>query len=117
MAMIDALQRYQIDVVVLWSQVAETFSFTLHEALALVHSSLTNPQSGNIQDYFEGNPSSGLVLESVSAFLSSFESERSFKRVREPKRRQNQANLIIGGLRGDGFMIVFTMFITLNYHT
>ena len=99
MAMIDALQRYQIDVVVLWSQVAETFSFTLHEALAAGAFILTNPQSGNIQDYIRRNPSSGLVLESDSALLSSFESGKIIQAVSESQREgKTQANLIIGGL-------------------
>jgi len=100
MAMIDALQHYQIDVVILWSKVAETFSFTLHEALAAGAFILTNPQSGNIQDYLRKNPSKGLVLENDSALLSIFESGKIIQAVSDSQREgKTQANLIIGGLK------------------
>jgi len=49
-AMSDALAAKEIDVVVLWSNWPETFSFTFHEALAAGVYVVTGPHSGNIAD-------------------------------------------------------------------
>jgi hypothetical protein len=48
-AMVDALIRHGIDVVVLWSIWPETYSFTFFEALAAGCFVVTNRHSGNIQ--------------------------------------------------------------------
>jgi len=99
LAMVESLQWNQIDAVVLWSTVAETFSFTLHEALAAGCFILTNPKSGNIQDYIHRNPERGMVLENEAALIELFESGLIVKKVEEyQKYGKPQADLIFGNL-------------------
>ncbi len=61
--MIEYLRQQKIDVAFLWSVVPETFSFTLHEALAAGCFIITNKLSGNIQNYIKNHPQYGLVLD------------------------------------------------------
>lgn len=68
-AMVDALEHASIDVALLWSQTAETFSITLHEALAAGCFILTNEISGNIQYYLRHNPRRGRVLAGEQALI------------------------------------------------
>ena len=99
MAMVESLRWNQIDVVVLWSNVAETFSFTLHEALAAGCYILTNPKSGNIQDYIRHNPERGMVLEDEEALIDLFESGRIVEKVEQyQKNGKPQADLVFGTL-------------------
>src|SRR5690606_29877713 len=99
MAMVEALRWNQIDVAVLWSTVAETFSFTLHEALAAGCFILTNPTSGNIQDYIRRNPNRGLVLADEEALKNLFETGAILEKVKEyQKDGKPQASLIFGNL-------------------
>lgn len=99
MAMVESLRWNQIDVVVLWSNVAETFSFTLHEALAAGCYILTNPKSGNIQDYIRHNPERGMVLEDEEALIELFESGTIVEKVEQyQKNGKPQADLVFGTL-------------------
>ena len=99
LAMIEALRWNQIDVAFLWSTVAETFSFTLHEALAAGCFILTNPKSGNIQDYIRRNPNRGLVLADEEALKELFETGALLEKVREyQKAGKPQAHLVFGSL-------------------
>lgn len=99
LAMVDALRWNQIDVALLWSTVAETFSFTLHEALAAGCFILTNPKSGNIQDYIRRNPNRGLVLADEEALKNLFETGAILEKVKEyQKDGKPQASLIFGNL-------------------
>lgn len=98
-AMVESLRWNQIDVALLWSTVAETFSFTMHEALAAGCFILTNPNSGNIQDYIRRHPECGLVLKDEAALIELFRSGAIIEAVREyQKNGKPQADLIFGGL-------------------
>lgn len=99
-AMLDAVRKKQIDAVILWSQVAETFSFTLHEALAAGAYILTNPQSGNIQSFIHRNPYHGLIVEDESALIALFQNGTIVQKVKDYHQAgRPQANLIIGGFQ------------------
>ncbi len=62
--MTDTLRNTNIDAVLLWPTWPETFSITLHEALAAGCYIITNTLSGNIQNYIKQNPHQGVILES-----------------------------------------------------
>ncbi|MCU0485450.1 MAG: glycosyltransferase [Anaerolineales bacterium] len=81
--MIDALRQENIDVALLWSVVPETFSFTLHEALAAGCFIVTNKKSGNIQDFLRRNPEYGMVLDSESDLLALFANGELARRVKQ----------------------------------
>ena len=81
LVMVNALWRNQIDVVLLWSNVPETFSFTLHEALAAGCFLLTNTSSGNIQEYINHNPDRGLVLKNEKTLFDLFLSDGLTQKV------------------------------------
>jgi glycosyltransferase involved in cell wall biosynthesis len=70
--MAQALKDHEIDVAVLWSLAPETFSNTMHEALAAGSLILTNPLSGNIQHTLRQHPEWGRVLESEGELLDLF---------------------------------------------
>lgn len=99
LAMVDNLQSNQIDVALLWSTVAETFSFTLHEALAAGCFIVTNPNSGNIQDYIRRHPERGLILNDENELIDCFEKGVLATKVMDyQKQGKPQAELIFGGL-------------------
>ena len=96
-AMVENLRVNNIDVALLWSTAAETFSLTLHEALAAGCYILTNPNSGNIQDYIHRNPECGLVLDNEAQLLALFESGDILEKVRIYQMRgKPQADLVFG---------------------
>ena len=70
--MINKLNQEDIDVAILWSIVPETFSFTLHEALAAGCLVITNKKSGNIQDFIQRFSQYGLVLDSEQELIDLF---------------------------------------------
>jgi hypothetical protein len=71
----------------------------MHEALAAGCFILTNPKSGNIQDYIHRNPERGMVLENEAALIELFESGLIVKKVEEyQKYGKPQADLIFGSL-------------------
>ena len=99
LAMVDNLQSNQIDVALLWSTVAETFSFTLHEALAAGCLIVTNPNSGNIQDYIRRNPERGLILNDENELIDCLEKGVLATKVMDyQKQGKPQAELIFGEL-------------------
>ncbi len=63
---VEILLEENVDIVLLWSTVPETFSFTLHEALAAGKTILTGPQSGNIAAVVR-ELDVGMVLENEKA--------------------------------------------------
>ena len=81
--MIDTLRQENIDVALLWSVVPETFSFTLHEALAAGCFIVTNKKSGNIQDFLHRNPEHGMVLDGESDLLALFANGELARRVKQ----------------------------------
>jgi FkbM family methyltransferase len=75
-AMVKRLSEKEIDIAILWSLCPETFSFSMHEALAAGCFIITNKNSGNIQDYISLNPDRGLVLNDEEALFDLFSSDR-----------------------------------------
>jgi hypothetical protein len=86
-AMICALRTHDIDVAFLWSVWPETFSFTLHEAMAAGCYVITHPDSGNIQHNLSGT-NHGSVLDNEDDALAWFESDRLAGAVREFQNRE-----------------------------
>jgi len=85
-AMTETLRDKEIDAVLLWPLWPETFSITLHEALAAGCFIVTNPLSGNIQDYIRRNPRQGVILEDEKAlhdFVATGELAKRLKEYRE----------------------------------
>lgn len=99
LAMVDSLRRNDIDVAFLWSTVAETFSFTLHEALAAGCFIVTNPNSGNIQNYICRNPKRGIILKDEKELIDYFHTDGLVTKVIDyQKLGKPQAELIFGSL-------------------
>jgi glycosyltransferase involved in cell wall biosynthesis len=99
LAMVENLRWNQIDVAFLWSTVAETFSFTLHEALAAGCFIVTNPNSGNIQDYIRRNPERGIVLDGEDELIDYLHGDGLVHKVIDyQKQGKPQAELIFGNL-------------------
>ena len=82
-AMSDTLRDKEIDAVLLWPGWPETFSITLHEALAAGCYILTNTLSGNIQDYIKRNPRQGVILEDEKALHDFVANGDLAKRLKE----------------------------------
>jgi glycosyltransferase involved in cell wall biosynthesis len=80
--MLDKLNQENIDVAILWSIVPETFSFTLHEALAAGCIVITNKKSGNIQDFLRRFPQYGIVLDSEKELIDFFAGDELVVRVK-----------------------------------
>jgi hypothetical protein len=81
MAAVNILVEQQIDVVLLWSIVPESYSYTLQEAIAAGVPVLTSPRSGNIAYTLGLHPELGKVLggdEQLMAFLEDEASVRTF---------------------------------------
>jgi glycosyltransferase involved in cell wall biosynthesis len=99
LAMVENLRWNQIDVAFLWSTVAETFSFTLHEALAAGCFIVTNPNSGNIQDYIRRNPKRGIILQNETELIEFLKTDGLVKNVIDYQMEgKPQAELIFGSL-------------------
>jgi hypothetical protein len=84
--MTDSLRQYDVDAVLLWANWPETFSITLHEALAAGCFILTNKKSGNIQDYIQQNPNRGVVLENDADLLDFVLTGKLARKVEEYQR-------------------------------
>lgn len=99
LAMVESLRWNQIDVAFLWSIVAETFSFTLHEALAAGCYIVTNPKSGNIQDYIRRNPKRGIILANEKEMIEFLKTDVLVQNVIDYQAQgKPQAELIFGSL-------------------
>jgi hypothetical protein len=71
LAMQQALEAIEADVVLVWSLCRETFSFTAYEAAAAGAAVVTGPDSGNVAAFAaEGH---GLVLPDEAALVAAFE--------------------------------------------
>jgi hypothetical protein len=60
----ELLKKHKVDFVLLWSQVPESFSFTMHEARAAGKFIITSKKSGNIAHEVSKHPDWGVALES-----------------------------------------------------
>jgi len=72
-AMIETLTDRGIDIVILWSQCPETFSFTLYEAMSAGAYILTTATSGNIADTLR-RTDRGVVLKDEKDLIDMFQS-------------------------------------------
>ncbi len=89
-AMVDALVVNKIDITVIWAAWPETYSFTLHEALAAGTLVVTNHDSGNVQATIS-NSKKGWVASSEKELIDMLGSDQLLNRVRE--QRKNGRNL------------------------
>jgi hypothetical protein len=90
-AMVEALQRECIDVVILWSMCPETFSFTAHEALAAGAFVITATHSGNIPRVVRtAAPDQGIVLDKEVELFELFESGEICTGVAKASRRSGR---------------------------
>ncbi|MFS0838721.1 hypothetical protein [Paenibacillus sp. 1P03SA] len=77
----DLLIAQDIDLVLLWSVVPESYSYTLQESIAAGVPVLTSPLSGNIAATLDAHPELGKVLsgeDELRAFLFNSEHVRSY---------------------------------------
>jgi hypothetical protein len=65
-AMQDAVERFEVDAVLIWPLCRETFSFTAYEAVAGGAAVITGPDSGNVAAFVEGS-GHGRVLPDETA--------------------------------------------------
>lgn len=70
MAATNLLINHEIDLVLLWSIVPESYSYTLQEAIAAGVPVLTSPKSGNIAATIDLHPELGKVLHSEDQLLT-----------------------------------------------
>ncbi|MBN2425598.1 MAG: glycosyltransferase, partial [Calditrichaceae bacterium] len=95
-AMIETLRDHTIDIALLWSTTAETFSFTLHEALAAGCFVITNKESGNIQAAIKRHQKRGLVLNDEKELITLMKSNKLKNILKEyHKDGRPQAKFII----------------------
>lgn len=88
-AMIEAIAARRIDVVVNWSQCFETFSYTVHEALAAGAFVLANAGAGHVATALRTiAPEQGRVLESEAELIRLFEEGQLSPLVRNAVRRR-----------------------------
>jgi hypothetical protein len=73
-AMQEAIEKLQIDVVMIWPICRETFSFTAYEAVAAGAAVITGPDSGNVAAFVAGS-GHGLVLPDESALAAALEGD------------------------------------------
>jgi hypothetical protein len=87
MAAVAALTTARVDLVLLWSVLHESYSYTFHEARAAGLPVLTNPRSGNIAWSIQGSPESlGVVLSDVEALRKFLKDDTRVAALLEPAR-------------------------------
>ncbi|MVO98221.1 sulfotransferase [Paenibacillus lutrae] len=77
----DLLISQDIDLVLLWSIVPESYSYTLQESIAAGVPVLTSPLSGNIAATIDAHPELGMILngeDELKAFLFDSEHVRNY---------------------------------------
>jgi hypothetical protein len=88
-AMVDAVMRHRIDVVIAWSVWPETFCFTAHEALAGGAFVIARRAAGNIWPAVEANaPAQGCAVAEEAELFRLFESGEILPRVARATRLQ-----------------------------
>lgn len=97
-AMIRALRQQQVDVLLHWSAVPETFSFTTHEALAGGALVITNPGSGNVAAIVR-HTGRGLVLASPRDLLDALRDGRLLTFVNRFRRERPRETVSVSRSR------------------
>jgi hypothetical protein len=88
LAMVEAIRAQAIDVVVIWSLCAETFCFTVHEALAAGAFVVARAGAGNVWPAIQASaPAQGLALTDVAALQALFAGDGLRDRLRVGDRR------------------------------
>jgi hypothetical protein len=83
-AMQETLEALDVDAVLIWSLVRETFSFTAYEAVAAGAAVITGPDSGNVAAFVhEGGH--GLVLPDDDALIAAMESGEILSLARDAR--------------------------------
>jgi hypothetical protein len=77
-AMIRSLRKHETDIAFLWSVCPETYSFTLHEALAANCFVVTNPFSGNIAAQIQGT-GRGMIFDNEAEMFDFFKDSKRVK--------------------------------------
>jgi glycosyltransferase involved in cell wall biosynthesis len=98
-AMQQALERLEIDVVLLWPLWRETFSFAVYEALAAGCAVATGPDSGNVAAVVAAT-AQGVVLADDAAVEAAFESADMAKLSRA-QRKPMLYDLTLSGMTAD----------------
>lgn len=98
-AMLHALERFEIDVVLFWPLWRETFSFTVYEAIAAGCAILTGPDSGNVAAV-TAEREAGWVLPDEAALDAAFADGRVLELARAV-RRPMLYDLDLSGMTAD----------------
>lgn len=106
-AMLDALKAHHIDVAFLWSLCPETFSFTLHEAMAAGCYVVTHVHSGNIQHSVRES-NCGTVLGGEEEVAAWFESGRLIEATRDFQEEKARFGSLV--LTPGSYRIIFENF-------
>lgn len=84
-AMIEAIAKHNVDIVLHWATCRETFSFSTYEALAGGAYVITNPDSGNVSETIQ-RLGRGAVLADVRELVDFFNSGRAMQLALESRR-------------------------------
>ena len=97
MAMTQAVADQKIDVVVIWPEWPETFSFVTFEALAAGAFIVTNSKSGNVCSVLKrfAKPH-GISLESIEQIFDLFENEKLYELVFSESRPKYELKILPG---------------------
>ena len=98
--MIDAVERLDIDVAILWSLWPETFCFAAYEGVAGGAAIVTNPDAGHVVRFVESEADGGRVLQDEASLEAFFESGEALGLARAT-RQAPLYDLSISGMTAD----------------
>lgn len=78
----DELRKYNIDIVILWSVIPETYSFTYYEASSSGCYILTNDKSGNIASQVKLNNNGKIYKNDSELFRDLYESNFNYNNIK-----------------------------------
>ncbi len=89
MAAVEVLKEHEIDIVILWSIVPESYSYTLQEAIAAGAYILTSTKSGNVASVVQQRGENcGAVLKSDNELIELLKDEKRVRMLTSFKRKQ-----------------------------
>jgi len=89
MAAVEVLKEHEIDIVILWSIVPESYSYTLQEAIAAGAYILTSKKSGNIASVVQQRGENcGAVLKSDNELIELLKDEKRVRMLTSFDRKQ-----------------------------
>lgn len=98
-AMVEALERLEVDVLLFWPLWRETFSFTVYEAIAAGCAVVTGPDSGNVAAVV-GDGRHGRVLPHEAALAEAF-AKGALAGLSRASRRPMLYDLAMSGMTAD----------------